>query len=108
MSASAPVIASATAPVQYVTYASAPENVQYVDEQGNPVQMDGQMMYYQQPAVFNIDAATFAKLAQGGNMTQEEIDALLGGGAAPSAITTATTSTKKSLKSSKKKAKGCC
>ena len=85
------------------------QNVMYVDEQGNPIQMDGQMMYYQQPAVFNIDEATFAKLAQGGSMTQEEIDALLGGGAAPSAITTATTSAKKkSMKVSKKKAKGCC
>ena len=103
MSASAPVIASATAPVQYVTYAAAPENVQYVDEQGNPVQM------YQHPAVYGISPEVFARLANGGSMTQEEIDALMGGQTVGSAITTAATSTKKkSMKVSKKKAKGCC
>mmetsp|Transcript_44219 Transcript_44219/g.96548 ORF Transcript_44219/g.96548 Transcript_44219/m.96548 type:complete len:112 (+) Transcript_44219:86-421(+) len=111
MSASAPVIASATAPVtysttapvQYVTYASAPENVQYVDEQGNPVQM------YQQPAVYGIPPEIFARLANGGSMTQEEIDALMGGQTVTSTITTAAVSAKKkSMKVSKKKAKGCC
>ena len=109
MSASAPVIASATAPVtysatapvQYVTYAAAPENVQYFDEQGNPVVM------YQQPAVYGISPEIFARLANGGSMTQEEIDALMGG--ETSTITTATVSAKKkSMKVSKKKAKGCC
>mmetsp|Transcript_26545 Transcript_26545/g.79182 ORF Transcript_26545/g.79182 Transcript_26545/m.79182 type:complete len:100 (-) Transcript_26545:261-560(-) len=99
MSASAPVIASATAPVQYVTYAAAPQNVQYVDEQGNPVEM------YQQPAVYGIPPEIFARLANGGSMTQEEIDALLGGQTVEtSTITTAS----KSMKVSKKKAKGCC
>jgi len=109
MSASAPVIASATAPVTYVTYsAAAPAYtsapVQYVDEQGNPVEV------YQQPAVYSISPEIFARLANGGSMTQEEIDALMGGQtAAAPAITTATTSAKKkSMKVSKKKAKGCC
>nr|ABV72571.1 unknown [Heterocapsa rotundata] len=106
MSASAPVMASATAPVtysttapvQYVTYASAPENVQYVDEQGNPVQT------YQQPAVYGIPPEIFARLANGGSMSREEIDALMGGQTVTSTITTAA----KSMKVSKKKARGCC
>mmetsp|Transcript_60297 Transcript_60297/g.158582 ORF Transcript_60297/g.158582 Transcript_60297/m.158582 type:complete len:119 (+) Transcript_60297:69-425(+) len=109
--ATAPVAAegvtyvSAPAPVTYVTYA-APEGVQYAEGemQATP------MTYYQAPAVYNVSPETFAKLAAGGSMTQEEVDGLRGGSApAEAPVTEATTSIKKkSMKVSKKKVKGCC
>jgi len=128
-------------PVQYVT-----ADGQYVMEQ--PVQYvtaDGQTVSYvdpgavyeyaaparqsvQQPSVFNVSPDTFAKLAQGGALTQEELDGMMGATApvpvevaavtavaeapaagvsevvseATQAVTSATTSKKE--KSSKKKA----
>merc|ERR1719215_682148 len=68
-------------PVQYVTADGQP--VQYVDADGQPVSYVDSgavyeyaapaMQYVQQPSVFSISPETFAELAQGGSLTQEEL-----------------------------------
>jgi len=92
------------------------------------------MQYVQQPSVFNVSPETFAKLAHGGALTQQELEGMMGATApapveaaaeavaeAPAAVvsetaqavSSATASKKEKLSkkkalSSKKKSKGCC
>merc|ERR1719362_803732 len=69
-------------PVQYVTADGQP--VSYVDPSAVYEYAAPAVQYVQQPAVFNVSPETFAKLAQGGALSQEEIDAIAGvTGAAP-------------------------
>merc|ERR1719215_1826850 len=66
-------------PVQYVTADGQPLN--YVDPSAVYEYAAPAVQYVQQPAVFNVSVETFAKLAQGGALTQEEVDAMTGASA---------------------------
>lgn len=135
-------------PVEYVDAAGNP--VTFVDEAGNPVQYAPPMAegapvgsvqytapYVAQPSVFTISPETFARLAQGGQLTQGELDSMNGAqglpqpetsvepsiqevtdgqpqttdqtaGVASAPVADKKSSKKRSLGSKKKKSKGCC
>merc|ERR1712232_1030992 len=102
--------------------------IQFVDEQGNPVDYVPETAPVQfipaQPSVFSCSPEIFAKLAQGGTLTQEELNSLTGAGplaaieeppqveVSPDAGNATSSSSKAKSKkkslSKKKKSKSCC
>merc|ERR1712160_108289 len=114
---------------QQAVYADPGQQMIYVDEHGRQVAAPGLQYVQPGPSVFNVSHGQFSQIAQGGALTQDQIQTMVGQAPAvasaeqaagvtptPAPMATAPTSEgskkkekkSKALSSKKKKQKGCC